>query len=81
MTKREKERFARRVQKAVKETGCNQGFFCRCGKAHGFSLYVLAHWTADLRMTCEDCGREWSVTEGSASNAESDSCADGWDVT
>ncbi len=80
MTRRKKKQQpSQRVLKAIKETGCKIGFFCSCGKAHGFPLYVIAHWTAVMSFTCEACETEWTVVEGVASNSESESSARGWD--
>ena len=79
-------RISKRDQRAIEETGYQSGFYCSCGKAHGYPLYILAHWTADVRMQCVDCGAKWSIVEGVASKVfrngqldyGEDSVAEGW---
>ena len=79
-------RVSTRTQRAMDETGFKSGFYCSCGKAHGFPLYVHAHWTADIQMVCHACGTKWSVIEGVAVkltrggklDLEADAVAEGW---
>jgi len=79
----------KRTQKAIEETGYQSGFYCSCGKAHGYPLYVLAHWTDDVRMVCHACGTKWSVIEGVAVrltksgklDTEADAVAERWSET
>jgi len=87
MRTKKKRQASKSTQRAIEETGYKSGFYCSCGKAHGFPLYILAHWTADIRTTCEDCGRKWSIVEGVAAkltkegklDLELDAVAEGWD--
>lgn len=43
------------------------GYACTaCGKFHGFSAYVFAHWKVPLTHKCE-CGVEHRIRNGTAS--------------
>jgi hypothetical protein len=42
----------------------NKGFTCWCGHHTGPSMYVAAHPNDRLSLTCEGCGKKWSLECG-----------------
>jgi hypothetical protein len=43
------------------------GVTCACGHHEPFTMYVYAHWTTPLIMTCPKCGKRQSVIRGESS--------------
>jgi len=58
------------VSKHVRQVGdhieAGELWKCICGKLHGLSVYIIAHWNIEMVHTCDgtDCGVKTTFLEG-----------------
>lgn len=56
--------YRRTKQKYSEEYDNKKGFTCWCGHHAEPSGYVAAHPYDELKLTCQGCGKEWSLEGG-----------------
>ncbi len=48
------------MPKKLKATVVKDGIVCICGRKIEYGVWVYAHWSTPMSVSCPDCGKIWT---------------------